>query len=44
MMLLIWHRPSADSEEKIEAIRSAYKARFGQASVLRVDGLSCVSF
>jgi hypothetical protein len=44
VMLLIWHRPAADSEEKIEAIRSAYKARFGQASVLRADGASCVSF
>jgi hypothetical protein len=44
VMLLVWHRPSADSEAKIEAIRSAYKARFAQESVLRADGLSCVSF
>jgi len=43
-MLVIWHRPAADSEARIEAIRSAYKARFGQASVMRVDGVSCVSF
>lgn len=40
----IWYRPSADSEPKIEAIRSAYKGRYGQESVMRVDGVSCVSF
>ena len=40
----IWYRPSADSEPKIEAIRSAYKGRYGQDSVMRVDGVSCVSF
>jgi hypothetical protein len=44
MTLVIWHRPSADSEARIEAIRAAYKSRFAQESVLRVDGLSCVSF
>jgi len=44
VMLVIWHRPAADSDAKIEAIRSAYKTRFGQESVLRVDGVSCVSF
>ena len=44
VMLVIWHRPAADNDTKIEAIRSAYKSRFGQESVLRVDGLSCVSF
>jgi hypothetical protein len=43
-MLLIWYQPAADSNPKIEAIRSAYKARFGQESVLRVDGAACVSF
>ena len=25
-MLVIWYRPAADSEARIEAIRSAYKA------------------
>jgi hypothetical protein len=44
VMLVIWHRRTADSEARIEAIRAAYKARFGQESVLRVDGVSCVSF
>lgn len=43
-MLLIWYEPSASSEAKIEAIRAAYKKRFRQQSVLRVDGRSCVSF
>lgn len=44
-ILLIWHAPAADSEAKIEAIRDAYKVRFGQDSVMRVDGgLSCVTF
>ena len=43
-VLVIWYRPAADSEARIEAIRSAYKARFGQESVMRVDGVSCVSF
>ena len=40
----IWYRPSADSDTRIEAIRSAYKGRYGQESVMRVDGVSCVSF
>jgi hypothetical protein len=40
----IWYRPAADSDAKIEAIRTAYKVRFGQESVMRVDGVSCVSF
>jgi hypothetical protein len=40
----IWYRPSADSDARIEAIRSAYKGRYGQESVMRVDGVSCVSF
>lgn len=43
-LLLIWYVPDAQSNEKIEAIRKAYKARFAQESVLRADGFSCVSF
>jgi Protein of unknown function (DUF3574) len=43
-LLLIWAPRTADSDPRIEAIRNAYKARFEQESVLRVDGLSCVSF
>jgi hypothetical protein len=40
----IWYRPSAGSEASLEAIRSSYKHRYGQESVMRVDGVSCVSF
>jgi hypothetical protein len=43
-LLLIWAPRTAESDPRIEAIRNAYKARFVQESVLRVDGLSCVSF
>lgn len=43
-VLVIWYRPTARSEADIEAIRSAYKQRFAQESVLRADGVSCVSF
>jgi hypothetical protein len=43
-MLLIFYRPDAAAEARIEAVRIAYKARFGQESVLRADGTACVSF
>ncbi|MGH6801311.1 MAG: DUF3574 domain-containing protein [Methylocella sp.] len=44
-LLLIWYAPMADSDSRIEAIRAAYKTRFGQESVLRADGAAaCVSF
>ena len=43
-VLLVWYAPGPDSEHKIEAIRTAYRERFGQDSVMRVDGRSCVSF
>lgn len=42
--LVVWYRPEAATEAAIEAIRAAYKLRFGQESVLRVDGDSCVAF
>jgi len=44
LMLAVWYEPTSEREAEIEAIRSAYKKRFGQDSVLRVDGVSCVSF
>lgn len=37
-LLLIWYAPQADGDTRIEAIRTAYKTRFGQDSVLRPDG------
>jgi hypothetical protein len=43
-VLMIWFQPTPDSETRIDAIRAAYKARFKQESVMRVDGFSCVSF
>ena len=43
-VLVVWYRPDAESDAKIEAIRSAYKAQFTQESVMRVDSASCVSF
>jgi hypothetical protein len=41
-VLLIWH--GFDESTKIDAIRNAYKDRFHQRSVMRVDGEDCVSF
>ena len=41
-VLLIWH--GFDQSAKIDAIRDAYKQRFHQQSVMRVDGQDCVSF
>jgi hypothetical protein len=43
-VLLIWHDAHDGADAKIEAIRSAYRQKFAQDSVMRVDGLSCVSF
>jgi hypothetical protein len=43
-LLLIWVPHSANGGARIEAIRAAYKSRFGQESVLRAEGRSCVSF
>ena len=44
-LLLIWYPPAADADTRIEAIRAAYKARFGQDGVLRADEpLACVAF
>lgn len=43
-LLLIWHAADAGSDAKVEAIRTAYKRRFHQESVLRAESLSCVSF
>lgn len=43
-ILVIWHEPTDRTDADIEAIRSAYKQRFDQESVMRVDGVSCVSF
>lgn len=44
-VLVILYEPSAEKEAGIEDIRAAYKDRFEQQSVMRVDaGTQCVSF
>ncbi|MFT3811056.1 MAG: DUF3574 domain-containing protein [Micropepsaceae bacterium] len=43
-VLLIWYAPSAAAEASIQSVREAYKARYDQISVMRVDGADCVSF
>lgn len=43
-ILVILYRPTSAADTGIEAIRAAYKARFQQESVLRIDAASCVSF
>ena len=43
-VLTVWHEPSERSDGDIEAIRAAYRQRFDQESVLRVESVSCVSF
>jgi hypothetical protein len=43
-ILIILHEPDDRTEAAIEAIRAAYKRRFDQESVLRVESFSCVSF
>jgi hypothetical protein len=43
-VLIIWHAPDDSTETRVEAIRAAYKQRFDQESVMRVESLSCVSF
>ena len=43
-IVVIWHEPTSRYDADIEAIRSAYRMRFDQESVMRVEGLSCVSF
>ncbi len=43
-VLLIWYMPGTDRGRDIEAVRERYKTRFKQLSVMRVDGVDCVSF
>jgi hypothetical protein len=43
-VLVIWYVPTPDTDYKVEAIRTAYRERFSQDSVMRVDSRSCVSF
>jgi hypothetical protein len=43
-VLVIWYESNSRADQQVEAIRTAYKRRFDQDSVLRVDSVSCVSF
>lgn len=43
-VLVIWARPAPEVQASIELIRAAWKTRFQQESVMRVDSASCVSF
>lgn len=43
-VLVIWYEPGDRAEAGIEAIRAAYKQRFDQESVMRVESDACVSF
>lgn len=42
--LMLIHGKDAKSEEGIEALRTIYKSRFAQESVMRVDRQVCVHF
>ncbi len=43
-VLVIFYRRDDTSDARIEAIRSAYRGAFAQASVLRADSSACVGF
>ena len=43
-VLLIWLKSNPENNAKIEAIRTAWKSRYKQESVMRIDATSCVSF
>jgi hypothetical protein len=43
-LLIILHPPGAEADRKIEALRSIYRRRFQQESVLRSDSAATVSF
>ena len=43
-ILVVWYESNQPADGDIEAIRLAYKQRFDQESVMRVESVSCVSF
>lgn len=43
-ILIVWHGATPQQQDKFEVLRSIYKQRFRQQSVLRIDGSDCVSF
>jgi|KBSSwiStaDraftv2_1062776.scaffolds.fasta_scaffold2129433_1 hypothetical protein len=44
VLILLYPLRDAQADRKIDAIRSGYRRRFEQQSVLRADSVSCVSF
>jgi hypothetical protein len=44
LLILLYPQHDAHADRKIDAIRSGYRRRFEQQSVLRADSVSCVSF
>jgi hypothetical protein len=44
LLILLYPPPTVQSSKKIEEIRTLYKRRFQQESVLRVDTAGLVSF
>ncbi len=42
--LMLIHAPDRATSDSINVLRDHYKQRFGQESVMRVDGLVCVAF
>lgn len=42
--LMLIHAATAQSEQNIEALRTRYRQRFQQESVMRVDEPACVAF
>ncbi|MGB9096290.1 DUF3574 domain-containing protein [Erwinia sp.] len=42
--LMLIHAPGNQAEQNIEALRTGYKQRFQQESVMRVDSPVCVGF
>ena len=43
-VLVIYHRDDVASGARIETIRSIYRRRFSQQSVLRADSTACIAF
>jgi hypothetical protein len=43
-VLLVWSRPAADLDARLEAIRDGWKRAHAQESVLLARGWDCVSF
>lgn len=43
-LLLIWMKPTAESDSRIEAIRKAWLTKQNQESVIRTESANCVRF